>query len=43
MNPSDEDVLRGLLIQELLAWMVDQTDLGRLRWGHEGYGVLYVC
>ncbi|XP_021501006.1 gastric inhibitory polypeptide [Meriones unguiculatus] len=30
-NLSDEDVLRELLIQELLAWMVDQTELCRLR------------
>ncbi|XP_051013782.1 gastric inhibitory polypeptide [Acomys russatus] len=30
-NPSDEDVLRDLLIQELVAWMVDQTSLCRLR------------
>ncbi|EDL16005.1 gastric inhibitory polypeptide isoform X1 [Mus musculus] len=28
---SDDDVLRDLLIQELLAWMVDQTELCRLR------------
>ncbi|GAB1296709.1 Gastric inhibitory polypeptide [Apodemus speciosus] len=28
---SDEDALRDLLIQELLAWMVDQTELCRLR------------
>ncbi|XP_012515344.1 PREDICTED: gastric inhibitory polypeptide [Propithecus coquereli] len=26
-NPSDEDLLRDLLIQELLAWMVDRTEL----------------
>ncbi|XP_057629942.1 gastric inhibitory polypeptide [Chionomys nivalis] len=32
-NPSDEDVLRGLLIQELLAWIVDQIELCRLRMG----------
>ncbi|KAM5273427.1 gastric inhibitory polypeptide [Ctenodactylus gundi] len=30
-NSSDEDLLRELLIQELLAWMVDQTELCRLR------------
>ena len=35
-KPSDEDVLRGLLIQELLARMVDQIELGRLRWGTRG-------
>ncbi|XP_008567115.1 PREDICTED: gastric inhibitory polypeptide isoform X1 [Galeopterus variegatus] len=29
--PSDEDLLRDLLIQELLAWVVDQTELCRLR------------
>lgn len=33
---SDEDVLRDLLIQELLAWMVDQTELCQLRWGARG-------
>lgn len=37
-NLSDEDVLRDLLIQELLAWMVDQTELCRLRWGARGHG-----
>ncbi|KAM5214412.1 gastric inhibitory polypeptide [Hipposideros larvatus] len=30
-NPSDEDLLKDLLIQELLAWMVDQMELCRLR------------
>ncbi|XP_012645142.2 gastric inhibitory polypeptide isoform X2 [Microcebus murinus] len=30
-NPSDEDLLRDLLIQKLLAWMVDLTELGKLR------------
>uniref|UniRef100_A0A2R9A756 Uncharacterized protein n=1 Tax=Pan paniscus TaxID=9597 RepID=A0A2R9A756_PANPA len=30
-NPSDEDLLRDLLIQELLACLVDQTNLCRLR------------
>nr|XP_004655591.1 gastric inhibitory polypeptide [Jaculus jaculus] len=30
-NSGDEDLLRDLLIQELLAWMVDQTELCRLR------------
>uniref|UniRef100_A0A8C6WB90 Gastric inhibitory polypeptide n=1 Tax=Nannospalax galili TaxID=1026970 RepID=A0A8C6WB90_NANGA len=30
-NPSDEDLLKDLLIQKLLACMVDQTDLCRLR------------
>ncbi|XP_053424043.1 gastric inhibitory polypeptide isoform X1 [Nycticebus coucang] len=30
-NPSDEDFLRDLLIHELLAWMVDQTEPCRLR------------
>ncbi|XP_045038062.1 gastric inhibitory polypeptide isoform X1 [Desmodus rotundus] len=30
-KPSDEDLLKNLLIQELLAWMVDQTELCRLR------------
>uniref|UniRef100_A0A8C2MUL1 Gastric inhibitory polypeptide n=1 Tax=Cricetulus griseus TaxID=10029 RepID=A0A8C2MUL1_CRIGR len=30
-NPSDEDVLRDLLIRELLAWMVDQIELSWLR------------
>ncbi|XP_016077544.1 PREDICTED: gastric inhibitory polypeptide [Miniopterus natalensis] len=30
-NPSDEDSLNDLLIQELLAWMVDQMELCRLR------------
>uniref|UniRef100_G3SUF9 Gastric inhibitory polypeptide n=1 Tax=Loxodonta africana TaxID=9785 RepID=G3SUF9_LOXAF len=32
-TPRDEDLLRDLLIQELLAWMVDQMELCRLRWG----------
>ena len=41
-NPSDEDLLKLLLIRELLAWMVDQMELCRLRWeigsfGHLGY------
>uniref|UniRef100_A0A4W2DU18 Gastric inhibitory polypeptide n=1 Tax=Bos indicus x Bos taurus TaxID=30522 RepID=A0A4W2DU18_BOBOX len=31
-NPSDEDLLKHLLIRELLAWMVDQMELCRLRW-----------
>ncbi|EGW01762.1 Gastric inhibitory polypeptide [Cricetulus griseus] len=35
-NPSDEDVLRDLLIRELLAWMVDQIELSWLRWGARG-------
>ncbi|VCX18875.1 unnamed protein product [Gulo gulo] len=30
-NPSDEDLLRDLLIQELLAWMVDQMEICRRR------------
>nr|XP_023409175.1 gastric inhibitory polypeptide [Loxodonta africana] len=30
-TPRDEDLLRDLLIQELLAWMVDQMELCRLR------------
>ncbi|XP_077019171.1 gastric inhibitory polypeptide [Tamandua tetradactyla] len=30
-NPTDEGLLRDLLIQELLAWMVDQMELHRLR------------
>ncbi|CAI9163241.1 unnamed protein product [Rangifer tarandus platyrhynchus] len=32
-NPSDEDLLKLLLIRELLAWMVDQMELCRLRVG----------
>uniref|UniRef100_A0A452SDA9 Gastric inhibitory polypeptide n=1 Tax=Ursus americanus TaxID=9643 RepID=A0A452SDA9_URSAM len=32
-NPSDEDLLKDLLIRELLAWMVDQMEVCRLRWG----------
>uniref|UniRef100_M3YV87 Gastric inhibitory polypeptide n=1 Tax=Mustela putorius furo TaxID=9669 RepID=M3YV87_MUSPF len=31
-NPSDEDLLRDLLIRELLAWMVDQMEVCRRRW-----------
>ncbi|XP_040124198.1 gastric inhibitory polypeptide isoform X1 [Ictidomys tridecemlineatus] len=30
-NPGDEDLLKELLIQKLLAWMVDQTELCTLR------------
>ncbi|XP_070334520.1 gastric inhibitory polypeptide [Odocoileus virginianus] len=30
-NPSDEDLLKLLLIRELLAWMADQMELCRLR------------
>ncbi|XP_045020743.1 gastric inhibitory polypeptide [Bubalus bubalis] len=30
-NPSNEDLLKHLLIRELLAWMVDQMELCRLR------------
>ncbi|KAG8514905.1 Gastric inhibitory polypeptide, partial [Galemys pyrenaicus] len=30
---NDEDLLKDLLFQELLAWMVDQAKLCRLRWG----------
>ncbi|KAM5308645.1 gastric inhibitory polypeptide [Glossophaga mutica] len=30
-KPSDEDLLKSFLIPELLAWMVDQTELCRLR------------
>ncbi|XP_069339230.1 gastric inhibitory polypeptide [Eulemur rufifrons] len=30
-NPSDEDLLRDLLIQELLAWLVDLKELCSLR------------
>nr|KAF6456193.1 gastric inhibitory polypeptide [Rousettus aegyptiacus] len=30
-NPSDEDLLKDLLIREVLAWMVDQMELCRLR------------
>ncbi|XP_015426298.1 PREDICTED: gastric inhibitory polypeptide [Myotis davidii] len=41
MKPGDEDLLKDLLIQELLAWMVDHTELCRLRWqGREALGVL---
>nr|XP_025852066.1 gastric inhibitory polypeptide [Vulpes vulpes] len=32
-NPGDEDLLKDLLIRELLAWMVDQMEVCRLRWG----------
>ncbi|XP_051038750.1 gastric inhibitory polypeptide [Phodopus roborovskii] len=32
-TPSDEDMLRDLMIRELLAWMVDQVELSQLRWG----------
>lgn len=32
-NPSDEDLLKDLLIRELLAWMADQMEICRLRWG----------
>nr|XP_051680850.1 gastric inhibitory polypeptide [Oryctolagus cuniculus] len=31
-NPGDQDLLRGLLMQELLAWVLDQTELCRRRW-----------
>uniref|UniRef100_A0A8D2DLZ4 Gastric inhibitory polypeptide n=1 Tax=Sciurus vulgaris TaxID=55149 RepID=A0A8D2DLZ4_SCIVU len=30
-NPCDEDLLKELLTQKLLAWMVDQTELCRFR------------
>ncbi|KAI5128784.1 gastric inhibitory polypeptide [Manis pentadactyla] len=30
-DPGDEDLLKDLLIQELLAWLVDQMELCRLR------------
>ncbi|XP_032285132.1 gastric inhibitory polypeptide [Phoca vitulina] len=30
-KPSDEDLLKDLLIRELLAWMVDQMEVCRLR------------
>ncbi|CAK7291789.1 Gastric inhibitory polypeptide [Vulpes lagopus] len=30
-NPGDEDLLKDLLIRELLAWMVDQMEVCRLR------------
>ncbi|XP_045842018.1 gastric inhibitory polypeptide isoform X2 [Meles meles] len=30
-NPGDEDLLRDLLIRELLAWMVDKTEVCRRR------------
>ncbi|XP_047564079.1 gastric inhibitory polypeptide [Lutra lutra] len=30
-NPSDEDLLRDLLMRELLAWMVDQMEVCRRR------------
>ncbi|KAK1331018.1 hypothetical protein QTO34_008964 [Cnephaeus nilssonii] len=39
-KPSDEDLLKDLLIQELLAWVVDQTELCRLRWQMGGFGSL---
>ncbi|XP_031325615.2 gastric inhibitory polypeptide isoform X2 [Camelus dromedarius] len=36
-NPSDEELLKDLLLQELLAWMVDQRELCRLRWESGGF------
>ncbi|XP_039083729.1 gastric inhibitory polypeptide [Hyaena hyaena] len=30
-NPNEEDLLKDLLIRELLAWMVDQMEICRLR------------
>ncbi|XP_030743943.1 gastric inhibitory polypeptide [Echinops telfairi] len=30
-NPSDEDLVRALLLQEVLAWLVDQMERCRLR------------
>lgn len=41
MKASDEDLLKDLLIQELLAWMVDHTELCRLRW--QGWEALESC
>uniref|UniRef100_A0A8C8YA05 Gastric inhibitory polypeptide n=1 Tax=Panthera leo TaxID=9689 RepID=A0A8C8YA05_PANLE len=42
-NPSDEDLLKVLLIRELLAWMADQMEICRFRWGRRSaaLGILH--
>uniref|UniRef100_A0A8C9MAP0 Gastric inhibitory polypeptide n=1 Tax=Panthera tigris altaica TaxID=74533 RepID=A0A8C9MAP0_PANTA len=42
-TPSDEDLLKVLLIRELLAWMADQMEICRFRWGRRSaaLGILH--
>uniref|UniRef100_A0A8C6CK75 Gastric inhibitory polypeptide n=1 Tax=Monodon monoceros TaxID=40151 RepID=A0A8C6CK75_MONMO len=39
-NPSDDGLLKDLLIRELLSWIVDQMEFCRLRWEFGSFGHL---